>query len=349
MNRLIIAFGVGIVGLAIGAAVFFRTPEPPATVLPGQATIAEADLDFGEAWWQPQFPWTVHLHNPWDVPIELTGIETSCECTTAANATAVIPPGQSLPVDLLLRLTAAELDNGRAEFDVALTFRFADGVPALVEWLHGDVVAHPFDFDTAQLNLGTIILGEEPFYRELEIECPDDVCVTAASVVDTPDVELSFDFDEPARSPRIAVAVSTTATPGPLDFCVDLQTVGAGGGPTLLRLPFHAEIVVDAEAVPAKVILGAREVGEPFTEAIAVSTRTGRLIENIEVAGAPDGLQVRIIPPTDLPGSEAFIELSGAVAEAGARRDEVRLEVAMFEGPTCVLSVPIEYHGLGEE
>lgn len=313
-----------------------------------EVVVVVESIDFGIAWRQPQFPWKVTLQNTSAKTVELSDVETSCACTTTSQLAGTIEPGESKNIEFILDLTKAEMQGDRGEFAVNLTFRFAGDVPPVSSVLRGVVITCPFQIDGQDLDLGTIVFGTgQPTEREFDIECPPGLDLRAEPVEGVPGVDVEVTARD--SSQHVAINIAEDVPLGPFDFTIDLVADSGPGEPSLLRLPILGEVVVDAESIPAQIILGAKPVGETFDESFSICSRSGRWIESVEVVSVPEGFAVETIPPTDLPGPRAYVRVTGPIADAGAQSYGIRLAVANSDGADCTIDVPVQYYGFASD
>jgi len=72
-------------------------------------SVAPGQLDFGEVWRQDKFPWEFVVRNETELPIEITGFDSSCDCVTVEPSALSIPGRQEARLRLTLDLARGKL------------------------------------------------------------------------------------------------------------------------------------------------------------------------------------------------------------------------------------------------
>jgi hypothetical protein len=83
-----------IVVLGLSAGIVYRV-APARVAAPkadGPVPLMATGLDFGEAWEQQRFPWTITVTNPSDAPVTVERFAADCGCVAADQAALTVPP-----------------------------------------------------------------------------------------------------------------------------------------------------------------------------------------------------------------------------------------------------------------
>lgn len=221
------------VGIATVVSIVPRSSAPlaswPKAIVSQNSTcslsIDPADLDFGEAFTQGAFPWTIHVHNRSDAPVTLANIERSCDCTSIDPQTATIAPHGSVPLNLRIRLPVTPPGGGTQTFSVDLTL--ATDQPSespLPVTLHGRVHPCPVYVDPADAALGELLLtNPEAFDRTIKVSTHRDIQNWTAICEPSGAAEIQLTRPSPEEPVQLHLAINSRLPPGPLDLLVVLK------------------------------------------------------------------------------------------------------------------------------
>lgn len=352
------AVAIAAVCLAIYAG--WRTaPSSPPPTHPPAAVATESPLeieglDFGEAWEQPAFPWEIKLRNRTASPLVIQQVQTSCECTDLSPRFVTLPPNGEQVMQLTLKLLGSESELLPREFDVNLTFEFADGkTPMQTVVLHGEVLPIPIRIESRQLNLGEIVISNDSSFERsvrlssrVELPTPTVTCapseLAALSLIDLPNSQTDKDL-------RITLQRELAVGPLALDVCLKYPRPldQMDQNPMILMLPFRGDVVGDVEAIPRTVLLGALPVNSTIDEVVTFQSRTGRMMKSWSPETIPEGFELSLVESAALPASYVTMRLVGKVPATGEQTPEIVLQfqVEGFDRPVRT-TVLVSYHGI---
>jgi hypothetical protein len=347
-------------GVGIATAVSFvpRSQAPrinwPKSIVSQSATcslaIDPADLDFGEAFTQAAFPWTIHIHNRSDAPVTLANIERSCDCTSIDPQTATIPPHESVPLNLRIRLPVTPPGGETQAFSVDLTLatdRPSESPLAVV--VQGRVHPCPVYVDPADLALGELLLtNPEAFDRTIKLSTHRDIANWTAICEPSGAAEIQLTRPSPEEPVQLHLAINSRLPPGPLDLLVVLKGLNdAANSPSELTIPLNGIVVDDLEAIPGALLFGACPVGTKLEKQVTFHSRAGRVIHSVEVVDAPRDFQGSLISTLGPESTDVTVLVSGLVSEASQRDMLIRFQCGVdgIDRPVTV-KVPVNYHGL---
>jgi hypothetical protein len=90
-KKLVLGLAAGLLILAVAVAAGYATlPQPP-----GQIELSPGEFDFGAVLNTSPVSQTFQLRNAGDGPLQISGVSTSCGCTTAEVANRVLAPGET--------------------------------------------------------------------------------------------------------------------------------------------------------------------------------------------------------------------------------------------------------------
>jgi hypothetical protein len=243
-------------------------PLPPPGSLENQINglaVNPADLDFGEAWEDPEFVRRLTLHNRGAHSVRVSNMHGGCECVSVEPRAFDVPPGGSREVAVKLDLTHRypyQFGVDRRELAVTIHPEFAGRGIAAESWKVRGVVKSRVSVDGRELAFADLCGQGESITRsmkatahvplaKLEATAPADKATVA--VVPAPkrpggyDVRVTPRPDLPLGPFHFEVGLTATTTDGAKHRCVAFRVSG--------------EIRSPVRVVPDPVLLGEHSIG----------------------------------------------------------------------------------------
>jgi hypothetical protein len=322
--------------------------------------VCEADLDIGEVWSQRDFSCTLNVQNPGREDREVLEIKTSCECTSAAPSSFVVPAGGTVPVQVRLDLwprSAVETSQAVRPFTVELTPVVRRWTPISSPWqLHGRVRRHPLVPQVWELDFGGTLVHGFPFPAKIgDVACQGPLAgITAGCDGSLATVRVLGPNDNGKRC-QLEIALRPDLPLGEHRFDVFLKPVVAGndlpaglGQPPELHLAVRAVVNRDIYVMPADVSLGAVRIGDSAEQVVSVRSLHNRPFEVLDVKmDGPDGIEVK--PAGKQDGARLF-QIVQRASKSGVQVGRIRFLVKEADGqPPYELSVTAAYHGFQDD
>lgn len=339
-----VVVGASVFGFQIGS-LRHQLAQTPALV------VSQRSLDFGEAWAQAAFRWTLPITNTTGREIEIRENRSSCRCTAVEPSHLVIPPGQTRTVTLTLDLmpkTQEEASQPVRNLSVTLTPQ-VPSVPERFRWeLHGRI-RNPLSVSPRALSV-EVVRGTGLQWRDVKVtpEIPlSELQATANSSVLHPEVEHPSDAKEPFV---LHVGVVPTSTTGRHELKVVLKPVAEEFGRLPeVTVPVIVGVVEDVQAIPHLIAFGGLPVGETGEDTVILSSRTGKPFQLLEIdCDAEAGIQAG--PIGGSPGateSAAQFRVRQLAKRLKAQTSRVRFHVVQNRDVDPVeISVEVRYYGL---
>jgi hypothetical protein len=157
---------IPIVIVCLTAGVAYRVAParmaPPKAELP--VPLTASGLDFGEAWEQQRFSWTITVANPTDAPVTVDRFAADCGCVAADRTALTVPPrGQAnVKFNIDLRDKPGVVSQPRRAFRVMISPVVSSAMTPVVWYLQG-VVKKAVVADPPVLDFGESLVSGEPF------------------------------------------------------------------------------------------------------------------------------------------------------------------------------------------
>lgn len=236
---------------------FSRDGSAPSDAL----VVSPESLDFGEAWAQDDFEWTVPIRNRSNTPILIQDLSTSCRCTSAEPRYLEIPPQATREVFLRLNLTPTSPEEAAVavrDFGVFLYPPIPGVPPRQVRWhVHGRV-RNQLTVSSRLVNF-LLVRGTPPSSQAVVVKSAKPLRNLAArsgvggaelhvqqTAAGDRECEYQVNITPPADLPL-----------GAFDFVVELVPELADGS-SLPAMPLKVigQVVEDSQAIPAAIVAG---------------------------------------------------------------------------------------------
>ena len=224
-----------------GRALVLASEEKPSVLQISPTIVYWNNLPFGSS----EKVATVTLTNTSDSAIAIEDISTSCSCTVPSQWPRQISPGQSVPLQITMRLP----DSG--SFSQTVTIRPQDQTPIQFVSLFGRVETD-ISLNPAQVGFGEIVTGSSPTktltLRDVDHKLPRPLQVK------TTDANISATL-APQETDVWKIAVKLDASQlGDVD--AGLLISGPDKDSRVVRVPIKARVVPMTRARPEQVVFG---------------------------------------------------------------------------------------------
>lgn len=329
-------------GAALGAwfaSVRNRSTEPALVIAP-------EDLDFGEAWVQDGFEWTVPVSNVGDRDIDVLRVAGSCDCSRITPGHFVLAPGETKKLLVALRLLPkrpGQVDAEAWDFSVDLRFETRTAPPGTLSWtLHGRVRN---SLSIAPHVVETQLITGEPDQTVTAVVSSRNRLSALTATCDPALARVSVDLDQNGSEYVISVTPNMPPEPGPFQFNVNLHPI-AGDGTALpaVPLPVRGTLVEDVAALPPVLLVDAAQTNpRPAEKELVLTSHSGKGFRVVGIEQDDDGLNVRAASgkADNTDSAQAFLVSRAGVPETSDC--EVRFEV-LREGETIPRTVPVVIH-----
>lgn len=310
----------------------------------GGLEAAAEDLDFGEAWEDPEFVRTVTLTNRTDREVRVTGLTGGCECTSVEPQAFALAPGASQQIRVKIDLTHRyphQFGIDRRELAVSVYPRFADRGAAAGGWTLRGVVKSRVSVDGRELAFADLCGQGESVTRamkatahvplaNLEATCPaDKATVSVVPSAKRPggyDVRVTPNPDLPLGPFRFDVALTATLPDGAKHRCVAFAVAGE------MRSPVRV--------IPDPVLLGERPVGETAEATVSVRFPAGWSVDRVETERS----DTRVSPTEPLDGRPTY-RISQLISKQGDGTCQVRFVCRKPDGQLETIPATVRWYG----
>lgn len=267
-------------------------------------------LDFGEAWVQGDFQWTIPVTNTSSADVHVLGVEQSCRCTAVEPESFVLRPGQTEKVRVTLDLTeaAAPADGATARpFSVYLTPTVANRPSSEQRWYLQGRIRSWITATPGTVYLGKVsIAGPDifpPHVVALRLHEPVSRII-AECRSDLAELRVAHDADSAYASLEV---VPTRLPLGPVDFRIRLSAETASGERLPdAYLPVAGAVVPDVYCVPERLVLGTLPLGQATTRTLGLRSHSGLPFSIIDIKSDTPHLVAEAV---DSPG-DASVRIS---------------------------------------
>jgi hypothetical protein len=312
--------------------------------------IAPEFLDFGEAWEQDAFPWTVSMHNPTRRDIRISRFATSCDCTSIDPQSVTVPAGQSIDVRLTFDLSSPKSSDAQESprpFSVRLVPTVADPLPPLKGWTIEGQVRRAYFVEPPRIAFGDSLIAGQPYEPQFAIVMTEIPLATLTAETDAPELARAslqpLSADSSTHELRVEPVDSVPV--GFHRFHVLLNGVTARGEeiPTA-TLDILMRVVSDIQPVPGHAAFGSLGLRDSAEETVALSSRTDAGFEVVEVIDSPeDGVHV---DPLDAGDNLVSFRIRQHAVALKHQSHDVRFRIRYHEdGALIETTVPVSYYG----
>ncbi len=316
--------------------------------------IAASALDFGEVWDQRSFPWTLPIRNASNEPVEVLEFKTSCGCLSVEPESLVVPPGETVPVKLMLNLNAKNRQKASLcvrDFDVGLVPVTKSSLPGQTRWkLHGYVRRYPLVTSPARVDFGeALVVGASFPSRAVDVHCLIPITGLTAECDESMATVHVEQIADDTQSYRVEILPRADLSVGEHMFDVSLKPLLRARQPGRELPPFQVEVtahvLTDVYAVPSMLWLGAAKLGEVLDGTVAIAARS-RPFRVLEVRQNEEA-QVEVARIEGVDAKTHVFRVMQRVAKGGTQRGGMEF-IVQEEGGSEPYRVPVSvcYHGL---
>jgi hypothetical protein len=320
-------------------------------VQPAQTARLEIDprrLDFGEAWEQKEFSWSISLRNPTRYDIFISRLASGCGCATINSAPLSVPAGQTLEVPLTLDLTAGGRsgNDGSRPFSAEIVAIVAGNAPPLKPWTIRGTVRCAYRFEPSRVDFGESLVVGAPIEPRFVMLAPETPLATLSADCDAPDL-ASVDLRTVAENGELfelRITPAASLKRGSHRFQVLLNGVGAGGDPIpTVSLPVSLRVFNDLEVLPAHLSFGMLVIGGSAEQTVVLTSRRARPFDVVAFSEAREaGLDVK---RTAASGGASFRIMQNSIA-AGQQSHSIRFHVRYRDDNSAdAAEIRVVYYG----
>jgi len=267
--------------------------------------IKPAELDFGEIWAQRDFRWSIHVQNRGSETVTVSDVFLSCGCQgTVRPRSFAVPAGQRREVQLTLDLIAPEAAAG-AERRVSLpiVFRLSEDMGVARFVLRG-TVRDALKVAPRVIQFGQSLQeGGRSRGHRLTVQALVPLKTLQAEVHPPIGTVCIRRRASNERGYGVTFSPAANLPPGPLAAVLQLHGVTEDGQRIPpYPVPIEGTVVADIRAVPERLDLGVRIVGELAEGTVVLQSLAGRSFAVTRVSLCPpekDALSATVEPPAE--------------------------------------------------
>ena len=295
---------LAVVAVSVGAArlashlVQRASPQVPSSSGPSLGLVFRpASIDLGQISVGEQCRHRVLLYNLADTTIKISGITSSCSCTTTDFSGNILDPGESLPMEVLFD---SDFKFGKLELSVAVK-GYLDGdnvpvealLPVKVE-VERDQYADPETVDLKALPIGATAGSTLALHRkkatdwQLSLERPSIGVAGVGNPDSIPDqVSLEPIAHQRGTSCNAILKVTPGAPAGSRGYTIRIHSGAKGAPPMSVFVKYSVQSLYDVE--PLKVVFARVD---PMGGSVPAKVRIRSKTPNVEGA-----LSIASVPP----------------------------------------------------
>jgi hypothetical protein len=302
----------------------------------GGLVVPTRALDFGERLDGRPFSWELPVTNTADQPVEIAGIDTSCNCADVQPREFTLGPGETraLRLDINLHRPVSEgPDQTAHEIRIRATVRGHE--EDLHSWVVRGVSRRLLDITPRVFNFNDELREGRPpmtFTIRARPRIPiSDLTATGPAGwslgIRHDGKDYHLDIRPPDATPAGELNESVKLTP----YSLEGQELPA------IDIPIRGEVVGDVEAVPKVCRMGARALGAVFQGSLTIRSRDGVHRHIVESSAGPE-ITIDSV-------KSAEVHYSCAPRNRGDGQTYVDLTVDSPNGQTRRVRATIVYYG----
>jgi hypothetical protein len=264
--------------------------------IPSPLYIEDRELDLGDIAETVEYRCTLNIRNSSDQSVTISRFANTCNCLSITpNQNVVVPPGESLPLELVIRATLdpAELSGTPVQTSIQLAAVYdSQGKQGQAEWDIRYKIIPTIRLDPVRVQFAQHSIQAGGLIRRATVHLSAGV----NSVEAVPHPEWKVDLIAAGASSPLAVQLVALArnpkTPRVIDDTILLTPVTEDGRrlpPKPLRIT--GELCPDVVSTPRMLHFGRIAVGERVTDNLRFSSLTGSDY-TLDVQSAPVGWTV---------------------------------------------------------
>ena len=318
--------------------------------------VDEKELDFGEAWEAPAFPWKFTIQNPTTKDVDVKSFWSSCWCAKAEPTSIIIPARGNAQLSFVLDLSAAfsgKQNSNQSEtnpveqlFEAQVVPEFDYPHPPNVRpWTIKGRVVRTLSISPSSLELYEGCACGVPFPRQKAIITAETRL--AAIVAYCPEGSGHVASVQPLLGSQkkweLELSLSSDLRPGPFKFEISLHPVtSAGRSLGAVRVPVQGLIHPEVSLVPNVIHIGSRLVGDQMHEKLALRWNAVKreAIDGVRLRHSSTNVTVSLGPSGDT------VDVAITVDAPGQNTQLVRVELILTSGRVIISPLAITYYGM---
>jgi hypothetical protein len=338
--------------LICGVGTYFGTvatiPSPSRPTKPSQASlvVSPSSLNFGEVWESGHFNSQIEFENRGNRSINITHLQSSCQCLAIDPQAIIVPSGESRRVSIAINLLAKRPSGQAEDWDVQLPLiakwdEGGDG-PEQSEWLIHGKVKSIVSVSPGILDFGDqLVLGNQapPIKAVIRVKKPG----TRVNIKTTPE-GFSVALEKSPQDYTIIVTPPRSLPVGAFDQIIGMELSSEHDGTTLpeSRIRVRGEVSHRVVAVPPIIHLGLLKVGTTAVGTTTIRSRTGRSFDISKLLTSPDGSQVDVTKSADGYG----ISIRQKVESPGTGSATMTLLAKVSDGEIIPVDIAWDWYGI---
>lgn len=315
--------------------------------------VAPAHLDFGEAFEDRQFAWTVAIENRGPDEIHIKRFDTACSCVEVVPSRLSIPPGENVRIALNLDLSPSlreqptpAMRSFKTSFQAVV--RSPSGEETRLEaWELAGKVRKVLDLSRLVVDFGRHSDRRQPLPAQRIIVKALVPVRSLAARCNAPDFELTVAQDQNDASKHELTLVPKKRLPvSRYQFRIQLEAeLPSGQKARSTEIQVQGEVASDVQSSPPTVSLGARPVGTAVDQVVTLYSLTDCPFSVIGYHSKSKGLTIESVS-LDSNAAQPRFRLSQRIEELGGQRGSVMFLVVPEDGVTNEIRVEVHYHGV---
>ncbi|MGC1276229.1 MAG: DUF1573 domain-containing protein [Planctomycetaceae bacterium] len=312
--------------------------------------IPDDALDFGTAWAQSGFKWTVPVENRGDRTVVVEHVLASCGCTEVTPTSFRLAPGATRELTLLLDFVpeSRQIGTHLSPFEVGLDFRDGEG-HRLGFWTLRGKVRYPFvgTADIAWFGPDELIENVPSIEKQCKLSHRYSVASVAVGKHDFPG-DVRTETDGVGRSTRVSVIPAGDLPTGGFEYEIPLVAV-LSDGTRLPPIPLRVRGRVNGEVttVPGTLRLPPARVGETVRMTVQVQSRSGRPFRVTKAAVLSDAATLTLLDATQSGGP--LYEVTKTIIESGSATENIQFVYVRDDGSGGSITAVAHSYGLTDE
>lgn len=344
---------VAILILLIASAVAYWSGRQMKAISEATDTVMvdEERLDFGEAWEDSQFRWTVPIANRTARQVVIAGFAASCSCVSIEPQTLDLLPGQTAVLTLTLDLTKGRplgKEVSAWDYEEQVVPQIVGVAPGQVRWTVRGRVNSVLQLSSTVLDWGELVSGAK--VQRKRIEARSNLSPVRWGTKHDPEllaVRLMRHPEDP-RTIEIEVAPSNTLLHGPFDMVLEIDVTTSEGR----RMPARSVrargwVVGEICPLPAEVHFGPQLLEEKIEEIVSLNPPSGKRItlEGVQTQ-SPDIIATRADMRGAADQNVQGVRIRQTITKLGLQTAVVEIVARSEDGRVYRVPVQVSYYGM---
>jgi hypothetical protein len=268
--------------LLAGLVLFVVSPTAGSRSDHGGLSVEPEALDFGTAWSNESFVWTVPIRNVTSSDISITGFHHSCGVSRILPEQLVVPRGGVSGIEIEMNLDRlnffpSEADEIRIQMRIWPTLGQPRG--QVKPWTLRGTVRQLFPTSARTVDFGDSLVRGGPAVTRTILLAPSVDLVDLRASCDEHGVDVSLTPTDRPREFALSIRVAPETQPASGSFQIRLHPTAAGGDvlpPQSIDISAH--VVEDVAVSPSSISFAVDESNVSAGESLVVYSRTGRAL-----------------------------------------------------------------------